>query len=299
MSKVATILGNKMDAQFYGEWYNMRKAYFNNTFVDPETKKTIVGVGRHKKKVIDNQSSYAVPIALGIFNDDILDAEAQNLKEAVERPTIDLLGKERSAYSLMTGFIGTFCISKALSESGLSEDAYKQILNDKYPSWLYPVKQGATTIWERLNSYTKDDGFGGNNSMNSFNHYSFGAVGSWMLNHSLGIQRDEAHPGFQSFVLAPEVDPTGKMSYAAGHYDSMYGRIESTWKVVNKEVTFDFGIPANTSATIILPESDEITIDGKPLKESNVVLVKKKTNGKIQLKVGSGHYQFKTPLTIH
>ncbi len=312
MSKVAKVLGYKEDAKFYGEWFKKRKAYFNRTFVDPETKKTIAGItapmlmpgsdkapeAKPSSKLIDNQTSYAVPIALGLFNDDNLAAAKQHLKDAVERPTIDLLKKERPAYSLMTGFIGTFCISKALSESGLSEDAYKQVLNDEYPSWLYPVKQGATTIWERLNSYTKDNGFGGNNSMNSFNHYSFGAVGSWMLNYSLGIQRDLAHPGFQSFILAPEVDPTGKMTYASGYYDSMYGRIESAWKVENKEVTYDFSIPVNTTATIILPESDHLTVDGKPLKESGLVQKKGNSEGKLQLEVGSGNYQFKMPLTI-
>ena len=108
----------------------------------------------------------------------------------------------------MTGFIGTAWISKALSDNGLDELAYKLLQNNKYPSWLYSIEQGATTIWERLNGYTVEDGFGGNNSMNSFNHYSFGAVGQWMMAYSLGIQRDE--PGFRKFVLQPGPIPTGR-----------------------------------------------------------------------------------------
>ena len=135
----------------------------------------------------------------------------------------------RPTYSLMTGFIGTAWISKALSENGHSELAYRLLHNNQYPSWLYAIDQGATSIWERLNGYTVENGFGGNNSMNSFNHYSFGAVGQWMMSHSLGIERDE--PGFQRFILQPEPDPTGVMTWAEGYYDSMYGRISSAWKV--------------------------------------------------------------------
>ena len=113
----------------------------------------------------------------------------------------------RPKYSLMTGFIGTAWISKALSENGHSELAYRLLHNNQYPSWLYAIDQGATSIWERLNGYTVENGFGGNNSMNSFNHYSFGAVGQWMMAYSLGIEREE--PGFRTFILQPEPDPTG------------------------------------------------------------------------------------------
>ena len=144
----------------------------------------------------------------------------------------------------MTGFIGTAWISQALSESGRSDLAYRLLHNNRYRSWLYAVEQGATTIWERLNGYTVENGFGGNNSMNSFNHYSFGAVGQWMSAHSLGIHRET--PGFRTFVLQPEPDPTGAMTWAEGHYDSMYGRISSAWQVDGRTVTYRITVPANT-----------------------------------------------------
>jgi alpha-L-rhamnosidase len=163
-------------------------------------------------------------------------------------------GRKAPAYSLLTGFIGTAWISKALSDAGMADVAYRLLQQESYPSWLYPVTQGATTIWERLNSYTHLDGFGGNNRMNSFNHYSFGAVGAWMYNYSIGIQRDELSPGFKHFFLQPMPDPTGKMTSAQGYYDSMYGRIESSWKVEGRQVTYDFTIPTNTSATWRLPD---------------------------------------------
>ena len=155
----------------------------------------------------------------------------------------------------MTGFIGTAWISKALSDNGYSELAYRILQNNQYPSWLYAIDQGATSIWERLNGYTVENGFGGNNSMNSFNHYSFGAVGQWMMAYSLGIQRDE--PGFKKFILQPEPDPTGVMTSAEGYYDSMYGRISSAWKVNGNVLTYKATVPANTTATLYLPAASE------------------------------------------
>jgi alpha-L-rhamnosidase len=153
----------------------------------------------------------------------------------------------------MTGFITTAWISKALSENGRSDMAYRLLQQTTYPSWLYPVTQGATTIWERLDSFTKERGFGGNNSMNSFNHYSFGAVGQWLMAHSLGIDRDPEKPGFRHFILRPEADPTGQMTWAKGWYDTPYGRIESSWKKVGAKVQYEFTIPEGCSATLRIP----------------------------------------------
>jgi alpha-L-rhamnosidase len=152
----------------------------------------------------------------------------------------------------MTGFIGTASISEALSANGQHAEAYRLLTQKTYPSWLYSVANGATTIWERLNSYTVENGFGGNNSMNSFNHYSFGAVAAWMYNHSLGIQRDEKSPGFKHFYLRPVPDPTGVLTHAQGHISSMYGKISSAWSVQNEQVTYTVELPANTSAELTL-----------------------------------------------
>jgi alpha-L-rhamnosidase len=119
------------------------------------------------------------------------------------------------------------------------------------------VTQDATTIWERLDSYTKERGFGGNNSMNSFNHYSFGAVGQWLMAYSLGIDRDPASPGFKHFVLHPEADPNGQMTWAKGWYDTPYGRITSSWKRIEKKVEYEFDIPDGCSATLRIPGAEE------------------------------------------
>ncbi|MGC4054713.1 MAG: hypothetical protein QM757_38180 [Paludibaculum sp.] len=123
---------------------------------------------------------------MGLFNDENRPQMVKNLAESVRRENRDDGGVVRPPNSLMTGFIGTSWINKALSDHGLSELSYRLLLNNQYPSWLYAIDQGATSIWERLNGYTVENGFGGNNSMNSFNHYSFGAVGQWMMAYSLG-----------------------------------------------------------------------------------------------------------------
>jgi len=128
--------------------------------------------------------------------------------------------------------------------------------------------------------------------MNSFNHYSFGAVGQWMMAYSLGIQRDE--PGFKKFILQPEPDPTGQMTFAKGHYDSMYGRIESGWKLEKGILTYSATIPANTTATLYLPASSEkkVTESGKAATMAKGIRFIKYENGKSVYELKSGNYEF-------
>lgn len=250
MAKVASVLGKGEDTAKYAKLLADRKADFADRYFEKNTGKFVSTKG----EVIDVQSSYVLPVAFGLIDDPELKKKVgEKLAEAVCKGSVTDDGTVCPPYSLMTGFITTAWISKALSMSGRSDLAYKLLNQTSYPSWLYPVTQGATTIWERLNSYTHDKGFGGNNSMNSFNHYSFGAVGQWMIANSLGIDRDPENPGFKHFILHPEIDPTGGLTYARGWYDSAYGRIESSWTVKGSEVQYSFTIPEGTSATLLLP----------------------------------------------
>ena len=303
MAKIAGILGKPADAAKYRDQYEKRKAYFNATFVNAENKTLATGGGRGggrgtapagppEFRVADTQTSYAVGLAMGLFNADATPQMIRNLADAVARGNKDDGGVERPKHSLMTGFIGTAWISQALSGSGLSELAYRLLHNNQYPSWLYAIDQGATSIWERLNGYTVEDGFGGNNSMNSFNHYSFGAVGYWMMAHSLGIARDE--PGFRTFVLQPEPDPTGGMTWAEGHYDSMYGRIASAWKVNATTLTYRATVPANTTATLYLPTSstESVKEGGKDARGASGIRFVTYENGKAVYALTSGSYTF-------
>jgi alpha-L-rhamnosidase len=159
---------------------------------------------------------------------------------------------------LQTGFLGTAILLDAVTR-GMDDPAlaYTLLLQDKDPSWLYSVDQGATTIWERWNSYTKEHGFGPV-SMNSFNHYAYGAVAGWMFSTMAGIRDDSAMPGFKHFVLAPV--PDRRIGKVDASFRSPYGTIASKWEYgSNNEWTWTFTIPANTTATVIAP--------GQPAKE--------------------------------
>jgi alpha-L-rhamnosidase len=289
MSKAASVLNKKDDAERFSKLCAERKAFFNKTYVDSLTGKTAF-----RGKTIDTQTSYVLPLAFDIFNENNKSAALNNFTITVTRQNKTDDGVECPPYSLMTGFIGTAWINKALSDNDYSNFAYHLLQQTSYPSWLYPVEQGATTIWERLNSYTLTNGFGKNNSMNSFNHYSFGAIGAWMYNYSLGITRDDNMPGFKHFILQPEPDPTGKMTYAKGYYDSMYGRIESSWEIKGNTCNYRFVVPANTTATVYIPASTpkEVTEDGKAISGTNGIKFIRIENGKAVYLVGSGEYRF-------
>ena len=244
-----------------------------------------------KGQVIDTQASYAIPLALGIVNEENKPFAVQYLNEAIARTNKDDEGIERPAYSLMTGFIGTASITEALSENGQSATAYRLLQQRDYPSWLYSVVNGATSIWERLNSYTVENGFGGNNSMNSFNHYSFGAVAAWMYNYSLGIQRDPQKAGFKEIVLKPNPDFSKKMTFAKGYYDSVYGRISSEWKWEGDKWLYKTTVPANTTATLYLPAQrlNQITENGKSVAAWKGL---SQAAGQVVIPLESGSYSF-------
>lgn len=305
ITKVSEVLGKTADTKKWREMYNERKEFFNRKFVNTDHRTmglTGGGFGARaaggtpEMKLADTQSSYAVGLALGAFNDENKPYAVRFLAEACSRENKDDGGEVRPPYSLMTGFIGTAWISKALSDNGHSEIAYRLLQQTSYPSWLYPVEQGATSIWERLNSYTVENGFGGNNSMNSFNHYSFGAVGQWMMAYSAGIQRDE--PGFRKFLLQPEPDPTGEMTSVEAYYESMYGKIESEWKTDGEILSYRAVVPANTTAKLYLPASSvkEIRESGRKTKKAKGVTFLRYENGKAVFELGSGNYSFTSVL---
>lgn len=256
MQEAAAAIGCSEEAAAYAQKLADRKKEFVDRYFDKATGRFTASGYRPTKEgqLIHIQSSYVLPLAFGIIEDAALRRKVvNNLVETILRPGATDSGIVCPPYSLMTGFITTAWISKALSDNGRSDMAYRLLQQTTYPSWLYPVTQGATTIWERLDSFTKERGFGGNNSMNSFNHYSFGAVGQWLMSRSLGIDRDPAAPGFKHFVLRPEADPTGQMTWAKGWYDTPNGRISSSWKRTGGKVEYEFTIPEGCSATLRLP----------------------------------------------
>lgn len=282
MSIMAEAIGNNEDVAEYQQLYENIKAEWNTAFVNSETYKTKTTSG----VIQDTQASYSLPLAYDMFSSENKQHAAARLAE---------LTKELG-YIVTTGFVGTAPLNPALSENGYDEVAYKLLESTKYPSWLYPVVNGSTSIWERWNSYTHENGFGGNNGMNSFNHYALGAVGAWMYNHSLGIQRDIENPGFKHIIFKPAYG--GDVTYAKGHYDSVYGRISSGWELNNGSFNYSVTVPANTTATVYIPTNNVNTVkEGKqPIGKAKGVKFIEFKDGKAVYELESGSYDFSSAI---
>ena len=143
-----------------------------------------------------------------------------------------------------------------LDQTGHADVAFSVLFKETYPSWFYSINQGATTMWERWNSYSHEDGFG-NVAMNSFNHYAYGAVGQWMTERIAGLSPDPAHPGYKHFFVRPIVG--GPLTSARAELETAYGKASSGWKKVGDELEIAITVPPNTTATIVFP-------DGQPSK---------------------------------
>jgi alpha-L-rhamnosidase len=187
---------------------------------------------------------------------------------------------------LTTGFLGTPYLCHVLSRFGYDDIAYTLLLQDTYPSWLYPVTKGATTIWERWDGI-KSNGDLQDPSMNSFNHYSYGAIGDWMYRVMAGLNTDETAAGYKKIRIAPH--PGGNLTLVNAELETLYGKASSKWQLNNGVFQLDVTIPPNTTAELTLPKSATavITENNKPLPKSN-------TNSDITISLGSGtyHYQY-------
>ena len=161
-------------------------------------------------------------------------------------------------WHLSTGFIGISHLNPTLTLAGRADVAYRLLLQETFPSWLYPVKHGATTIWERWNGWTHDEGFF-NPQMNSFNHYSLGSVGEWLFRHVAGIELDPDEGGFQRFVLRPFVG--GALEFARARFSSMHGEIVSEWRREGAALHWRVRVPPNTTARVFLPAAGAFAPD--------------------------------------
>ena len=151
---------------------------------------------------------------------------------------------------LQTGFLGTSFLMDVLAQENVFDVAYTLLLQHKNPSWLYSVDQGATTVWERWNSYTKQDGFGPV-GMNSFNHYAYGAVLAWIYKHAAGIACESSAPGFKTVVMAPK--PDRRLGHVKASYRSAAGLITSAWRYEGNAWIWQFTVPEGASARVTLP----------------------------------------------
>lgn len=188
----------------------------------------------------DTQTAHAITLYFGL---------AEN-REAVAKRLAELI--RENGNKLKTGFVGTPYLLHALSENGYNDLAYSLLLQEEYPSWLYSVKQGATTIWEHWDGM-KPDGTMWSRDMNSFNHYAYGAVADWMYSVAAGIKTDECAPGFKNIILEPITDD--RLSYVKASLKTAYGEIRSSWERVGNAVKYKFVIPESCTAKIKLGEN--------------------------------------------
>lgn len=182
LAKTASILGKYEDARTYEEWYNNIRDAFNQEFVTPS--------GR---LAADTQTSYLLALYFDLVDDKARERAAEGLVKLIKDNEVHLT----------TGFVGTPYLCPTLTEIGRTDLAYELIQQRSYPSWLYSVEKGATTIWEHWDGI-KEDGTFWSEDMNSFNHYAYGSIGQWMYQVMGGIQPDEEQPGFKHFYLRPQ-----------------------------------------------------------------------------------------------
>jgi alpha-L-rhamnosidase len=227
------------------------------------------------------QTAYAMALGMGLISDPAKRAKAA--EKFVAKLAAD-------SHHLRTGFLGTPWLLPALVGNGREDLACRLLLNETYPSWGFPISLGATTMWERWNSIRADGEFGPVD-MNSFNHYAYGAVGDWMFGHIGGLQMLE--PGYKKSRIAPLVGHGG-LSLAKASLKTPYGILRSDWTFENGRLQLAIEVPVNTTAEVVIPTCapDQVLESGAALRSADGVRIRSHANGRLVLRVGSGHYRF-------
>ena len=226
-------IGTGRDASRYETMTRDAKTYIRERFFDEN--------GKFKTDILNTMQTPA----LFALKNNILDGAA---KEA-------MIGRLRENFAehgncLQTGFLGTSILMPTLSENGMSDIAWELLFQRKNPSWIYSIDNGATTIWERWNSYMIDKGMGPK-GMNSFNHYAYGVVCEWIWETAAGIASDPANPGFRHIIMKPV--PDRRLGYLKAEYHSASGVIRSAWKYEGDNWIWEFSVPDGCTATVTLP----------------------------------------------
>ncbi len=268
LAAAAKELGNTEDEVQYNAIFNKIKEVFIKEYV---TEAGRVGT--------DSQTSYVLALMFNLLPDDLRPKAAAFLVDDI-----------RSRHNhLSTGFLGTIYLCHVLTSCGYTDVAYDLLLQESYPSWLYPVRMGATTIWERWDGQKTDSTFQ-DPGMNSFNHYAYGAIGDWMYRVSAGIETQD--PGYKHLILQPH--PTKKLEFSKATFDSQYGPVSSGWERKGDKISVNVTIPPNATATIVIPVDDisKVSVGGKAL-EGNTTFSSAKTGDKnVTVEAGSGEYSF-------
>jgi alpha-L-rhamnosidase len=268
LSEMAASIGQDADAASYAQISHDVRAAFADTFVQPDG---TVGSG--------SQTGYAVALGMNLVPQDERDAVGAKFVAKVHA----------SNDHLTTGFVGTPWLLPALSSIGQDGLAYQLLETKTFPSWGYEISKGATTMWERWDSINPDGSFG-DVSMNSFNHYAYGAVGSWMYQNIGGIAPLQA--GYKKIRIAPAIG--GGLTHGAGSYDSAYGTIATNWHVDGGDLALHVEVPVNTTAQVVVPADNAyaVTESGHLLSDADGIGQVTAQDGQVTIEVGSGTYDF-------
>jgi alpha-L-rhamnosidase len=264
----AEVLGKEEDVRTYSSLLKDIKSAFLKEYLTP-----------NGRLASGTQTAYTLALNFDMLPEDRRPGAAKRLAENVAS----------SNNHLTTGFLGTPYLCNVLSRFGYDSVAYKLILQETYPSWLYPVKMGATTIWERWDGIKRDSTFQ-NPAMNSFNHYAYGAVGDWLYRDMAGLSEDA--PGYKKIKIMPHIGVG--ITSAKADLETYYGKASSGWKLQNNQLVLSVEIPANTSASIFIPakNAEAITEGGKGLSDSKELKIAGKEGEYFKVEAGSGKYVF-------
>ncbi|SOE23194.1 alpha-L-rhamnosidase [Spirosomataceae bacterium TFI 002] len=295
MAEMSAAIGNQEKADYYQGTYKTSVAAFIEHYIDESGKfkidETIYGDGKgyfegEKGFTGHTQSAYATAIYF-----DILPAE---LKEKAGKHLVNLLAENNNLPS--SGILGIRQLLPALSSIGRSDLAYEILLKKDYPSWGFQIKNGATTIWERWNSYTPEKGYNGemNAEMNSFNHYAFGAFSQFLFSDIAGIDTEGA--GFNNIIIKPRLG-NKSLTSARGEYGSINGKIASSWSIKDDAFLLEVEIPVNTKANVFVlsKEDSKVMEGGKAIDSVLIKFVKQEGDYKVY-EIGSGSYSFESEI---
>jgi len=296
-ARTAALLGKTDDAAKYDKLFHDIAGAFNNNFVGPDGSITAVGggfgrgrgaapatnagtnapgrggVGLTGERAGNTQTAYILALQFDLLPENLRPVVAERLVRDVEQNG-----------HLTTGFVGVGRICPTLARIGRPDLAWQLVLTDTYPSWLFSVKNGATTIWERWDGWTPEKGFQ-DSAMNSFNHYSLGSVGDWLYSGAAGIELDELNSGYKHFFLRPQFTP--RLTHVKATQDSPYGIISSHWQVEGDQMLYDVTIPPNTTADLILPvPTQTVRQSGQPLPAQSTA------STQVLLRAGMYHFSF-------
>jgi alpha-L-rhamnosidase len=272
MASIAQILGRPEDIQKYQQLFDDIKQAFNKAYVSEDG---------HIKG--DTQTVYVLALAFDLLPEEKKSTAVRYLVEDI---------KSRD-WHLSTGFVGTKDLMQTLMRFGQTDVAYRLFHNDTFPSWGFSIRHGATSIWERWDGWTPEKGFQ-DPGMNSFAHYSFGAVGEWIFKTIAGI--DTEGPAYKQIVIRPTRG--GKLTWAKAGYESIHGTIATDWEIKGQTFTLNVTIPANTTATVYVPAEtiESVKEGGRPAAEAEGVGLLRMEGGRAVFSVGSGRYRFVSEL---